>query len=105
MQSWHKWPQERRTTLICRRYQVIDFASVGMNASSAGYEFRLLLKRVYINSIVREEGGETTTTKTKEKRKRIKIGSLCLRVTNVTPLIVQECSVEPIFKKAIPQAS
>ena len=50
----------------------MDFASVGIKAASVGYELRLLLKRVYINSIVREEGEETTTTKTKEKRKRIK---------------------------------
>ena len=48
MQSWHKWPQERRsrTILICKRYQVMDFASVEMNAASVGYEFRMLLKRV-----------------------------------------------------------
>ena len=51
MQSWHKWPQERRTTLICRRYQVTDFASIGMNAASVGYEFRMLLKRVTPESL------------------------------------------------------
>ena len=34
------------TTLICKRYQVMDFASVGMNAASVGEEFRMLLKRV-----------------------------------------------------------
>ena len=34
------------TTLICKRYQVMDFASVGMNAASVGEEFRMLLKHV-----------------------------------------------------------
>ena len=34
------------TTLICKRHQVMDFASVGMNAASEGEEFRMLLKRV-----------------------------------------------------------
>ena len=38
-------------TLICRRYQGMDFASVGMNAASVGYEFRMLLKRVTPESL------------------------------------------------------
>ena len=46
MQSWHYWPLERRPTLICKRYQVMDFVSVGMNAASVGDGFRMLLKRV-----------------------------------------------------------
>ena len=36
----------RKENDICKRYQVMDFASFGMNAASVGYEFRMLLKRV-----------------------------------------------------------
>lgn len=31
---------------ICKRYQVMDFVRVRMNAASVGDEFRMLLKRV-----------------------------------------------------------
>ena len=46
LSALHWWPQERTMTLTCKRYQVMDFASVGMNAASVGEEFRMLLKRV-----------------------------------------------------------
>ena len=35
--------------LTCKRYQVVDFVSVGINAASVGGELLMLLKRVTRN--------------------------------------------------------
>ena len=51
--------------LICRRYQVVDFASVGMNAASVVDEFRMLLKTCYTRKFEKNE---------KEKKQQQKPG-------------------------------
>ena len=52
------------TTLICKRYQVMDFASVGMNAASVGEEFRIITSEQRRRNNKNKNQGEKKENKT-----------------------------------------
>ena len=67
---------------ICKRYQVMDFVSVGMNAASVVDEFPMLLKRVTFESSRRRTRRGNNNNKNQGEKKEYKKSYL----THVKPL-------------------
>ena len=61
--------KENDINLQTLAYQVVDFASVGINAASEGDEFRMLLKTCYIRKFEKKENEKKQQQKPRRKER------------------------------------